>query len=145
MSSLKNKYFLKFAVVGCGGFVVDISVTFILSQFMLAEVARGAAFWVAASSNWWLNRQFTFSSAQRRQPLKQWLHFLSASSIGFVPNWGCYWILINSDLERTASSLLSVDLSAWWPYGAMIPGILLGMVVNFILSSRWVFRLAVTR
>lgn len=29
-----------------------------------------------------------------------------------------------------------------WPYLAMIPGILLGMVINYTLADRWVFRSA---
>lgn len=36
------------------------------------------------------------------------------------------------------------NLALFWPYVAMIPGILLGMLTNFILSERWVFRLAET-
>lgn len=80
---MKNRRFLKFAIVGAGGFFVDVFVTYTLSLFVMAEVARGAAFWVAASSNWWLNRQFTFSSSQQERALKQWLQFLSASSVAF--------------------------------------------------------------
>ena len=132
-------------MVGAGGFLVDVLVTYMLSQVVFAELARGVAFWVAASSNWWLNRQFTFSSNQKEQPLKQWLQFLGASSIGFLPNWGCYWLLMNSDIGLATSSILSIEISIWWPYVAMVPGILLGMGVNFILSDRWVFRLAATR
>ncbi|MBY5946334.1 GtrA family protein [Photobacterium rosenbergii] len=145
MNQSKNRRFLKFAIVGVGGFFVDILVTYALSQFVMVEVARGAAFWVAASSNWWLNRQFTFSSSQQERPLKQWIQFLSASSLGFLPNWGCYWILMNSDIGLATSSILSIDISTWWPYLAMVPSILLGMGVNFVLSDRWVFRLAATR
>lgn len=52
---------------------------------------------------------------------------------------------MNSDIGQATSSILSIDISTWWPYLAMVPGILLGMGVNFVLSDRWVFRLAATR
>ncbi|MGF1734601.1 GtrA family protein [Photobacterium satsumensis] len=145
MNLLKNRRFLKFAIVGGCGFLVDVAATYMLSQFVIVEVARGIAFWIAASSNWWLNRQFTFEGVLQERPVKQWLKFLSASSIGFLPNWICYWILLNSSVEQATSLLISVDIAIWWPYLAMIPGILLGMVVNFTLSERWVFRLVAAK
>ncbi|MGR5062895.1 GtrA family protein [Photobacterium sp. DNB22_13_2] len=145
MNSLKNIRFLRFAFVGGCGFLVDVAATYMLSHFVVVEVARGCAFWIAASSNWWLNRLFTFEGAQQKHPFKQWLQFLSASSIGFLPNWVCYWMLLNSSLEQTTSALISIDIAIWWPYLAMIPGILLGMMVNFSLSERWVFRVAAAK
>ncbi|PSU36479.1 GtrA family protein [Photobacterium lutimaris] len=138
-------HFLRFALVGGCGFLIDVAATYLLSHFVIVEVARGSAFWVAASSNWWLNRQFTFERVRQERPVKQWMKFLSASSIGFLPNWSCYWFLLNSGVEQAISSLIPVDTAIWWPYIAMIPGILLGMVVNFTLSKRWVFRVSTAR
>lgn len=145
MNSLKNKRFLKFAIVGGCGFLVDVAATYMLSQFVIIEVARGFAFWITASTNWLLNRLFTFEGALQVHPVKQWMQFLAASSVGFLPNWICYWILLNSSVEQATSSVMSVDVAIWWPYLAMIPGILLGMLVNFTLSERWVFRLVAAK
>ncbi|PSU13197.1 GtrA family protein [Photobacterium gaetbulicola] len=142
---MKNKRFLKFAVVGAGGFLVDVIATYTLSRFVAVELARAIAFWIAASSNWWFNRHFTFDQALSRPSVQQWLQFLSASCVGFLPNWGCYWLLMNTGLEQATTSLIPIDSAMWWPYLAMVPGILLGMGVNFILSDRWVFRLPVMR
>lgn len=122
--------FIRFAVVGGVGFIVDSISLVLLNQLFPLVLARGVAFWVAASSNWYLNRHFTFlNGATARPAVAQWGQFLFASCIGFVPNWGCYWWLVTN-----------TEWAELHPVLAMVPGIGLGMCVNYALSKYWVFR-----
>ncbi|MGF1687920.1 GtrA family protein [Photobacterium japonica] len=137
------KRLIRFSVVGGCGFVVDVCALWVFSQWWPFAVARVGAFWLAASSNWWLNRHVTFHSAVKAPPRQQWMQFVVASCVGFVPNVGCYWVLMQwvTPLVMT----MATESSLWmmcWPYVGMVPGILLGMVINFTLADRWVFRTA---
>jgi len=139
---------LKFASVGSIGFAVDATVMFILSFYIAAIPARGCAFWVAASSNWWFNRRFTFKAGDSAKPLQQWWRFLAVSCIGFIPNYGCYWLLMQIvDINLFGTflaqySLLQLDhlIEMVWPFVAMVPGVLLGLLCNYLLAERWVFK-----
>jgi len=140
---------LKFAGVGSIGFIVDAAVMFALSFHILPMPARALAFWVAASSNWWLNRQFTFKHHDTTRPLQQWRRFLTVSCIGFIPNWGCYGVLMQIvDINLLSAFLIESDANPnlvslntmAWPFVAMVPGVLLGMLSNYLLAERWVFR-----
>jgi len=135
-----NNKFLKFGLVGGAGFVVDLTAMTLLSAVMPVIPARAGAFWVAASLTWWFNRQFTFKSAERRAPLRQWLKFLLTACVGFIPNWGCYWMLIEWVDKSWLMQLAGSKGLLIWPLVAMIPGILLGVVANFTLATRWVYR-----
>ncbi|MGF1759501.1 GtrA family protein [Photobacterium sagamiensis] len=150
---------IRFAFVGGIGFLVDVVTMALLSLFIPLIPARALAFWVAASSNWWWNRRITFKNSDTNKPIKQWTRFLCVSCLGFVPNWGCYWWLmqlvdtatIQVSLEALfgastgkaesyqAETIIRIAASAW-PFIAMVPGILLGMLTNFMLAERWVFR-----
>ncbi|WP_245959185.1 GtrA family protein [Marinomonas pollencensis] len=126
---------MRFALVGSIGFLVDLGSMLLLSIWLPPITARIGSFWLAASSNWLWNRRFTFqaqTSMQRSQQLRQWLHFLFCSTLSFVPNWGCYYLLIK--LQPSASEFVLL-----WPYLAMIPGILIGLLFNYSLSRSWVF------
>lgn len=135
-----NQRLYKFGFVGVIGFIVDVTVMAVLSSFLPVIPARSGAFWAAASSTWWCNRRFTFKESDRRDPLTQWLKFLVSACVGFIPNWGSYWLLIEWGRGERITQLVGSDAAFLWPYVAMIPGILLGMVANFILASCWVFQ-----
>ncbi|GHA40539.1 GtrA family protein [Photobacterium aphoticum] len=141
-----------FAMVGGCGFLVDATSLFVLSHWLPLPLARGAAFWIAATSNWWLNRQLTFRENKNTTPIsQQWGQFLAASCVGFIPNVGCYSVLMwletslfmtLGDMNPGSMTEYSARFIQCWPYLAMIPGILLGMVINYTLADRWVFRSA---
>lgn len=125
---------IRFLCVGGIGFIIDASFLFLLGIYIPYSIARGLSFWIAASSNWWLNRNYTFvnSNVLKREgehgKLRQWLAFLSASCIGFIPSWLCYFLL----LEHT---LWAIN----YPVFAIVPGILSGMIINYLLAKHWVF------
>ncbi|PJE57170.1 GtrA family protein [Marinomonas sp. BSi20584] len=141
MNLIFKHTFVRFAIVGGAGFLVDLASMLLLSIWLPHLVARGFAFWVAASSNWWWNRTITFTvpkqektSDSKKAAALQWMQFLGSSVIAFVPNWGCYLILM-SQPPATSNSTLTL----LWPYLAMIPGILIGMMLNYVFSRYWVF------
>ena len=135
-----DKKILKFAVSGGLGFVVDVSAMTLLSAVLPVIPARAGAFWAAASFTWWCNRQFTFKGAEKSAPLRQWFKSLLTACVGFIPNWGCYWVLIWWVDDAWITQLAGENGLYFWPLAAMIPGILLGMVANFSLATRWVYR-----
>ena len=121
---------LRFGVVGVAGFVVDAAV-------LLAAIALGLGPWfgrvvsylAAASTTFALNRAWTFRTAARTAPVRQWALFLAVNLVGFAFNYGTY-----------AALIATVPLVAANPVLGVAAGSLAGMVGNFILSRRFVFR-----
>lgn len=139
MNSILKHTFVRFAFVGGVGFLVDLSSMLLLSIWIPHLSARAMAFWVAASSNWWWNRVITFKKAEqdnknKKAAVLQWLQFLGGSVIAFVPNWGCYLIVMSQPPATSNATLILL-----WPYLAMIPGIFIGMMLNYVFSRFWVF------
>lgn len=127
-----NQKIIKFAFVGGIGFIVDFSSMFLLSTVFPLFPARLLAFFIALNSNWLLNRNFTFrNQAMQRSTslIQQWTKFVISSCLGAVPNLVCYWGIIHIFNPAGITAIV-----------AIIPGILLGMIVNFLLADKWVFR-----
>ncbi len=121
--------FLKFGVVGVLGFVVDTSVVYAL-RYRLGLLGAGlAAFVVAATANWVMNRLWTFRG-QGNAPLHiEWARYMAANLGGFVLNRGTYALLVTF-----------VAVCADQPVLAVAAGSIAGMGVNFVLSRTMVFR-----
>ncbi|MFT5881461.1 MAG: putative flippase GtrA [Moritella sp.] len=130
-----NKKYWQFAVVGGIGFVVDLTTMSLLSIAMPLFTARCFAFFIAANSNWLLNRNITFAaqnsqtSLSLQENISQWTKFICSSCVGAIPNLVCYWGLITGFSLTGALAVF-----------AIIPGILMGILVNFTLADRWVFQ-----
>lgn len=120
--------FLKFAAVGVVGFIVDAFFLLLFSSFVSLNMARVGAFWLAATTTWLGNRCFTFRS-KSTQKKEEWGKFMLAACVSFVPNWGSFWLLTT----YISSSDQHVIIF-------MLPGILLGMITNFLFSRFWVFK-----
>ncbi|ETI61290.1 GtrA family protein [Marinomonas profundimaris] len=138
MNLLLKHTFIRFAIVGGFGFLVDLISMVLLSLWLPHLTARGFAFWIAASSNWWWNRHITFTDAQptkhKKAAAMQWMQFLGGSVVAFIPNWGCYLFLMSHP-----PAIIDTTFSLLWPYLAMIPGVLVGMILNYVFSRFWVF------
>ena len=123
---------IRFALVGCSGFVVDLSMLILLYHFVGLDLhpARALAFFVAASNNWFLNRQLTFiGQAQSNQKSAEWLRFVASAIISALPNLGAFYLL------------MQILPQSWTGIGfAMSCGILLGLFSNYQLARHWVFR-----
>lgn len=123
--------FLRFALVGVAGYVVDASVLTALVELLLIDPysARIVSFLCAASTTWWLNRHFTFAKLPEQKASSQWMGFLLVSTGGAVINYGAY-----------VAALHFWPLAYEYPAIGAAIGAIAGMLFNFPASKLLVFR-----
>jgi putative flippase GtrA len=133
-AQLRGSQFLRFAAVGAAGFLVNEAVLFVGLEFLHLGVYAGGvfAFFAAVTFTWWGNRVLTF----REQAAKgvhgaaaEWLKFVAANGLGFAVNYAVYATLV---------TFARAPLNS--PYIALGCGTLTGLVFNFAMSKRFVFR-----
>lgn len=125
---------VRFGAVGGAGAVVNFA-AFAFAKELLHLGKSGDwafAFAVAVTFTWWGNRTITFhehKSDSYKGMLVEWAKFVAANSIGAAANFAVYWPLTHL---------------APWPlsneYAANGLGILIGLIFNYTLSKRLVFR-----
>jgi putative flippase GtrA len=124
--------FLRFAAVGTGGFVVDEIALWLIHHLTALDyyASQIPAFFVAVTFTWWGNRTLTFREhAARTSLLREWAKFLAANALGAVANYTLYVCLLRFAPPPANN-----------PYLALVAGTLFGLVFNFTLSRRFVFR-----
>ena len=126
--------FLRFAVVGGVGFLVNTAAFWIALNLLhlSKDTAWFVAFVPAVTFTWWGNRTITFqkyASSGGRDTLNEWALFAITNGFGAVVNYGVYEALIH----WTPWPLRD-------PFVALACGVLTGMAFNFTLSKRLVFR-----
>jgi putative flippase GtrA len=84
--------FLKFGVVGTSGVIVDFSITYLAKEKLGIQkyVANAMGFSVAATTNFFLNRIWTFQSHDP-QVVQQWIKFFVIAVIGLGLNTLMIW------------------------------------------------------
>lgn len=131
---LSGSQFLRFGIVGAGGYVVDASVLFLMMHVFRFDPYSGriVSYLAAATFTWTGNRYLTFAN-QRAHGLtgiaREWATFLGANAIGGLVNVGLYATLV-----RYAPPPVNN------PFVAQLFGVAAGLVFNFTLSKRLVFR-----
>lgn len=120
--------FLRFGLVGAFGFCLDVAAVYALNPWIGLYAAGMAAYFVAASANWALNRLWTFRNRAHRAAHTQWMRFLAVNLVGFTLNRGAYSALIAAFV-----------LPRHYPVLAVAAGAATGFLVNFLLSRRIVF------
>jgi putative flippase GtrA len=121
-----------FSVAGFLGFIVNASVVWLLTSVVKinAIVAQIPAFSLAVTTTWLFNRNITFFHYSSTKNLfKEWLHYVTANSLGAVINNGVYVLLV-----------LNVTIMGEKPVLAVICGSLAGLIFNFVASRTMVFR-----
>lgn len=121
--------FLRFGVVGVIGFLFDTATVYALRAPLGLYGAGIAAYLVAASINWVLNRTWTFRGQGAGPAHHQWARYMLTNVAGFVLNRGTYAALVTLFVVCAAQPVLAVAAGA-----------VAGMGVNFALSRRVVFR-----
>lgn len=121
--------FLRFGVVGGGGFVVDTAVVYALRGLVGVYWAGALAYPVAASFTWGVNRVWTFRGQSTGAVHRQWAIFLVTNLLGFVLNRGVYFALVASSPFVAAN-----------PVVAVAAGAVAGMFVNFFIARQVVFK-----
>ena len=130
MLSASRLQFLRFAIVGAAGFVVDAGCLHLVVHGIGAGLYAGrlVSYLTAASFTWALNRRYTFRDRRDHQLTREWLRFLAANAAGGLINYTVYAVLVN------AFEMVSI-----WPVIGVAAGSMAGLIANFILSRRWVF------
>jgi len=95
--------FIKFCIVGFSGVFVDMGVVIALKTLFSMDTRLCAVFGfcVAVTTNYLLNRAWTFKDAGRRALLKSYAVFFSVCSVGFLARLGVMHLLIEyTPLDR---------------------------------------------
>ena len=126
--------FIRFAAVGGAGFFVNEAALALAHGLLGAGPRLGwfIAFFPAVTFTWWGNRKLTFAehaSDGHIGMLSEWARFVLTNSVGAAANYIVYVLLIGK-----APYPLNI------PYLALAVGILAGLVFNFTLSKKLVFR-----
>jgi putative flippase GtrA len=86
----------KFCVVGFTGMIVDFGITFLLKEKARVQkyLANGAGFFLAATTNYFLNRVWTFKSTNP-EVFIEYAHFIFISLTGLAINSLVLWLLVS--------------------------------------------------
>ncbi len=130
---------VRFGAVGGAGFFVNEAALLVAKMLLRLGDHTGwlFGFAVAVTFTWWGNRTFTFhehKSLGHRGMFGEWARFVATNSFGAVANFAVYALLI-----RYAPWPLNVA------YIALFFGVLIGLIFNFTLSKKLVFRAKATR
>ena len=131
---LSASRFLRFSVVGGAGYFVDLAILLVMLKLVGTDPYSGrvVSFLGAVTFTWWGNRVLTFSESRAsgsRAVAAEWLKFMAANSVGAAVNLGLYSAFITFAAFPLGN-----------PFVAQPIGILAGLVFNFTLSKRLVFR-----
>lgn len=123
--------FLRFALVGVAGFVVDAGVVTLLTRAGGIDPysSRVVSFVAAATATWWLNRNFTFKVDATASRARQWLRFVVVNAGGALINYGTYVAVLQ--IWATAHAYPAIGVAF---------GSITGLAFNFPASKYLVFR-----
>lgn len=134
LHALSRSRFLRFSVVGGFGFVVDVSVFFLLHDLaqLNAYIARPFSILAAMICTWLGNRTLTFADRAARGLrgiFSEWLKFAATNTMGALFNYA------------TFAAILGLAPAPFnYRYLALAAGTAVGLVFNFTLSKYVVFR-----
>lgn len=110
--------FIKFGVVGFSGLFVDFGITYITKEWFKVQkyVANGIGFCTAATTNYFLNRIWTFQS-QNPEIAVEFIQFFVISLIGLAINTLILWILISKyKINFYLSKLFAIGVVTIWNF-----------------------------
>lgn len=119
MSELLVK-FLKFGIVGALGVVVDFGVTWVLKEQLRLNkyIANSAGFACAVVSNYFLNRFWTFHSADPHVGV-QFAKFTVVALIGLgMNNAIIYYLTEKRKVKFYTAKLVATGVVMLWNFGA---------------------------
>ena len=112
--------FLKFGVVGFSGLLIDFALTWVLKEKARISpyLANASGFMVAASSNWYLNRIWSFES-QNTQLGEEYLAFILVSLLGLIINTLALFIGIKKfKLNFYLAKAIAIAITTFWNFFA---------------------------
>jgi putative flippase GtrA len=110
--------FLKFGIVGLSGMVIDFSITFLLKEKLKVHryIASSTGFTIAATSNYFLNRVWTFQSTDPKV-LIEYSSFIIISVIGLGIN-NLFLYLFEKKLPFYVAKLFAIGVTMVWNFFA---------------------------
>lgn len=112
--------FLKFGIVGFSGIFVDFGVTYACKEWLKIQkyIANSIGFTVAATSNYFLNRVWTFKS-QNPEVVKEFSEFFVISLVGLgLANLIVFLIHGKLKLNFYLSKLFAIGVVMLWNFFA---------------------------
>ena len=112
--------FLKFGVVGFTGMVVDFGITYLLKEIFKVQkyAANAGGFIVAATTNYILNRTWTFQSNNPHIGV-EFIHFFIVAILGLAINSLVLWLLTSKkNLNFYFAKLLAIIVATLWNFVA---------------------------
>ncbi len=113
---------IKFCGVGFIGLIVDFGVTYLLKEIVKIQkfIASGIGFFVAASTNYYLNRVWTFQS-HNPDILLEYSHFLIISVFGLIINSLVLWLLVTKfKYKFYYAKFIAIVVTTFWNFIANI-------------------------
>ena len=111
---------LKFGIVGCSGMIIDFGTTYLCKEILKINkfISNGIGFILAATSNYFLNRNWTFNS-QSEDIGTQYVQFMIVSAIGLGIN-SLVLYLLNEKLKWSFyfSKLIAIAITTIWNFFA---------------------------
>ena len=110
--------FIKFGVVGFSGLFVDFGITYVTKEWFKVQkyVANGIGFCTAATTNYYLNRIWTFHSEDPEIAI-EFFQFFIISLIGLAINTLILWILVSKyKLNFYLSKLFAIGIVTIWNF-----------------------------
>ncbi|MCF8405764.1 MAG: GtrA family protein [Bacteroidales bacterium] len=110
--------FLKFGIVGFSGVLVDFGSTYLCKEkFKIPKyIANAIGFCTAASTNYFLNRIWTFHS-MNPEVLIEYSQFIGISLIGLGINTLVLWILVSKYQKQFyLSKLFAIAVVTIWNF-----------------------------
>lgn len=109
---------IKFCLVGGSGMVVDFGLTWLFKEIAKINkyIANTIGFLAAATSNYFLNRIWTFHS-QNTNVLIEYTNFLSIALIGLLINLLVIWFLVTRQKYNFyLSKLIAIIIVTIWNF-----------------------------
>jgi|SRR5450759_1968596 len=108
--------FLKFGIVGLSGLIVDFSITILLKEKLKIHryISNSAGFTIAASSNYLLNRIWTFES-NNPGILTEYSTFIIISIIGLIIN-NLFLYIFEKRVKFYFAKFLAILVTSIWNF-----------------------------
>ena len=110
--------FLKFCVVGGSGVFVDFGATYLFKEKVKLNkyLSNSIGFLLAASSNYYLNRIWTFSS-QNENIILEYADFIMVSLVGIAINNTALWVLHSKNKYNFyLSKIGAIAIATFWNF-----------------------------
>tara|TARA_B100001741_G_C16530131_1_gene589167 strand:- start:534 stop:908 length:375 start_codon:yes stop_codon:yes gene_type:complete len=111
---------IKFITVGFSGLIIDFSITYICKEKVLINkyLSNSLGFTIAATSNYFLNRIWTFKS-ENPEILTELSTFFIISIVGLFINNSMLWVLNNNfRINFYLAKLGAIIITTFWNFFA---------------------------